>query len=210
VLREQLREPATDRQLARCARLRTSPSHDLERRATVIALRAAARRALALQAEARELEAEITKLVAELAPDLLAEVGVGPISAAQILLSSSHHHRLRDESAFASHSGTSPIPASSGQTIRHRLNRSGDRKLNRALHVIVLTRSAHHPETRTYIQRRTAEGKTPRNPALPQALHRPPPLPPTPNQRQPRTHQRHLTAIEASDPDGVSLSGSRF
>jgi transposase len=161
-LRAQLRGRATDHQLARCARLRTSPSHDLEHRATVIALRAAARRALALRCEAHDLEAEITQLVGDLAPDLLAEFGIGPITAAQILLSYSHHQRFRNESAFAAHSGTSPIPASSGQTVRHRLNRSGDRKLNRALHVIVLTRVAHDPETRTYIERRTAEGKTPR------------------------------------------------
>lgn len=162
VLRCQLRGLATDQQLARCARLRICADHSLERRATTTALRATARRALALQGEARDLETEIAQLVADLAPDLLAEFGVGPITAAQILLSYSHHQRFRDESAFASHSGTSPIPASSGQTVRHRLNRSGDRKLNRALHVIVLTRVAHDPKTRAYVKRRTAQGKTPR------------------------------------------------
>src|SRR5207244_5083747 len=74
----------------------------------------------------------------------------------------SHPGRFRSEAAFASLAGAAPIPASSGQTVRHRLNRSGDRQLNRALHTIVLSRLAHHPETRRYAARRTAEGKTPR------------------------------------------------
>lgn len=161
-LREQLRRLSTDKQLARCARLRISPAHSPEHRATVIALRISARRALALQTEAEDLEAEISQLTADTTPELLAEFGVGAITAAQVLLSYSHHHRPRGESAFASHSGTSPIPASSGQTIRHRLNRSGDRQLNRALHTITLTRLAHHPHTRAYAERRTTEGKTPR------------------------------------------------
>lgn len=161
-LRDQLRGHSTDKQLARCARLRTHPAHDAEHRATVIALRTTSRRALALAGEARDLEAEITQLVADAAPELLDEFGVGPITAAQVLISYSHHDRFRSESAFASHSGSSPIPASSGQTIRHRLNRSGDRQLNRALHVIVLTRLAHDAQTRAYVERRTAEGKTAR------------------------------------------------
>lgn len=161
-LRRPLRRLATDEQLARCARLRTSPSHSVEHRATVIALRSAARRALALEAEAADLESQLELLVAELAPALLAEPGIGVMSAAQILNAWSHAGRFRSEAAFASLAGAAPIPASSGQTVRHRLNRSGDRQLNRALHTIVLSRLAHHQETRTYAARRTAEGKTPR------------------------------------------------
>lgn len=115
-LREQLRRLSTDKQLARCARLRISPAHSPEHRATVIALRMSARRALALQTEAEDLEAEISQLTIDTAPELLAEFGVGAITAAQVLLSYSHHDRFRGESAFASHSGTSPIPAANGTT----------------------------------------------------------------------------------------------
>ena len=70
--------------------------------------------------------------------------------------------RCRNEAAFASLGGTSPIPASSGRTIRHRLNRGGDRALNRAIHMIAVTRIRGCPRTRAYVARRTAEGKTPR------------------------------------------------
>lgn len=86
--------------------------------------------------------------------------GVGPISAAQVLISWSHPGRLRSEAAFASLAGAAPIPASSGLTNRYRLNRGGDRQLNRALHTIVLTRSRTDPATRAYINRRLAEGTT--------------------------------------------------
>ena len=110
----------------------------------------------------RELGAQIETLVRELAPHLLDEPGVGPLAAAQLLLSWSHPGRFRSEAAFASLAGTAPIPASSGQVIRHRLNRGGDRQLNRALHTIVISRLGHHPETKRYAARRTAEGKTPR------------------------------------------------
>jgi hypothetical protein len=83
-------------------------------------------------------------------------------SAAQVLISWSHPGRLRSEAAFATLAGAAPIPASSGLTNRHRLNRGGDRQLNRALHTIVLTRSRTDPATRAYITRRLAEGKTAR------------------------------------------------
>jgi transposase len=161
-LRNHFRNMATDDQLVRCSRLRTAPSQSPEHRCTVMALRSAARRALGLEVEANDLESEIERLVKDLAPALLAEPGVGSISAAQILCSWSHPGRLRSEAAFAALAGVAPIPASSGQTIRYRLNRSGDRQLNRALHTIVLSRLAHHAETRAYAARRRAEGKTPR------------------------------------------------
>jgi transposase len=77
-------------------------------------------------------------------------------------VSFSHPGRCRNEAAFAALGGTSPLPASSGQIIRHRLNRGGDRALNRAIHAIALTRIRSCPRTRAYITRRTAEGKTPR------------------------------------------------
>jgi len=93
---------------------------------------------------------------------LLALPGVGVITAAQILISWSHTGRIRNEAAFAALAGVAPIPASSGQIVRYRLNRSGDRQLNRALHTIVLSRLAHDPATKTYASRRTADGKSPR------------------------------------------------
>jgi transposase len=76
------------------------------------------------------------------------------------VVSFSHPGRCRDEAAFAALAGTNPIPASSGRIVRHRLNRGGDRALNRAIHTIALTPIRSCPRTRAYIDRRTAEGKT--------------------------------------------------
>ena len=78
---------------------------------------------------------------------LLAQPGVGPVTAAQLLISWSHPGRLRSEAAFAMLAGVAPIPASSGQVVRYRLNRGGDRQLNRALHTIVMIREALHEPT---------------------------------------------------------------
>lgn len=129
--------------------------------ATVTALRSSARRAIALEIEADELERAIAPIIARVAPTLITQRGVGPITGAVIFCAWSHPGRCRSEAAFAALAGISPIPASSGQTIRHRLNRCGDRQLNRAIHTIVITRSRIDPATRNYIERRTAEGKTP-------------------------------------------------
>ncbi len=161
-LRDQLRRSTTDVQLDRCARLRTLPQHSVEHRCTIRALRTCARQALFLEAQAADLETELEELVNQAAPELLALPGVGVVTAAQILISWSHSRRLRTEAAFAALAGVAPIPASSGQIVRHRLNRSGDRQLNRALHTIVLSRLQHDPATRAYAARRTAEGKSPR------------------------------------------------
>lgn len=161
-LREGLRSLSTRDQLTRAARLRISPTLNSEQRATIIALRASARRVLALEDEAIELQREIEPIVASIAPELLAEMGVGPIVAAQIICAYSHNGRIRSEAAFAALAGTAPLPASSGQTVRHRLNRSGDRDLNRALHTIVLCRMRDDTQTRAYTARRQAEGRTTR------------------------------------------------
>ena len=109
-----------------------------------------------------ENKKQLAALVTELAPTLLTKVGVGPVSAAQALVSWSHHDRCRNDAAFAALAGTNPLPASSGRTVRHRLNRGGDRALNRAIHTIATSRMRHCPKTRAYLARRTAEGKTPR------------------------------------------------
>lgn len=161
-LRHQLRGATTNQQLDRCARLRTLPQHSVEHRCTVRALRTCARQALFLEAQAADLETELEELVSTAAAQLLDLPGVGVITAAQILVSWSHAGRLRDEAAFAALAGVAPIPASSGQTVRYRLNRSGDRQLNRALHTIVLSRLMHDQQTKQYAARRVTEGKTPR------------------------------------------------
>ncbi|MGH3098862.1 MAG: IS110 family transposase [Streptosporangiales bacterium] len=161
-LRDQLRRSTTDAQLDRCARLRTVPQHSAEHRCTIRALRTCARQALFLEAQAADLETELEELVTTAAPQLLALPGVGVVTAAQILISWSHARRIRNEAAFAALAGVAPIPASSGQIVRYRLNRSGDRQLNRALHTIVLSRLMHDPATKTYVARRTAEGKSSR------------------------------------------------
>jgi transposase len=158
-LREQLRMLPTGRLLERCSRLRRS-STTADELATRLVLRSLARRITAATDEAGELEREIHTHVRALAPQLLDEPGVGPIVAAQLLVAWSHHGRLRSEAAFARLAGVAPIPASSGQTTRHRLSRGGDRQLNRALHTVVLHRRQHDQATKDYIARRVAEGKT--------------------------------------------------
>jgi transposase len=162
-LRAELRGQPTSRQIACCASLRERPTRSLEHRATVRALRATAQRIQLLAAEADQLQAELTSLVQAVAPWLLEVPGVGPLSAAQLLVSWSHAGRFRSEAAFAALAGTSPIPASSGQVTRYRLNRGGDRQLNRALHTILLVRLRTDPDTRAYMARRTAEGKSRRD-----------------------------------------------
>ena len=91
-----------------------------------------------------------------------AKAGVGPVTAAQLLISWSHPGRLRSEAAFAMLAGVAPIPASSGRVVRYRLRRGGDRQLNRALHTIVMIREAWHEPTKRYVARRTAQGKSQR------------------------------------------------
>ena len=123
------------------------------------------RLALALQQARRQLTAnrrQLLAIVADIAPGLTDRYGVGPVTAAQAVVSFSHPGRCRNEAAFAALAGTSPVPASSGRIVRHRLNRGGDRALNCAIHTIALTRIRSCPRTHAYIDRRTAEGKTPR------------------------------------------------
>jgi transposase len=96
-------------------------------------------------------------------PELLEQPGIGPIVAATVLCAWSHSGRIHSEAAFAMLAGVAPIPANSGQvTNRYRLNRYGDRQLNRALHTVVLSRIRYHQRTRDYVARRTSEGKTTR------------------------------------------------
>lgn len=161
-LRDQLRGLSDVRLAPKCARLRTTLAQSPEHRATIAAIRATARRILFLEAEAEDHASDIELLVQQLAPQLLQEPGVGPLTAAELLIAWSHRGRVRSEAAFAQMAGVAPIPASSGQITRHRLNRCGDRHLNCALHQIVLARLTHHEESRAYAARRSAEGRTPK------------------------------------------------
>jgi transposase len=159
-LRSELRPLTRARLLQRLAATRPHGQRDAELRGSLLALRSIARRLLQLTAEERELAREIETIARKLAPQLLEQAGVGPHAAAQLLLSWSHQGRITSEAAFARLAGAAPIPASSGQTIRYRLDRSGDRKLNRALHQVLVTRKRTHPATIAYIERRMQEGKT--------------------------------------------------
>lgn len=145
------------------ARLRISPRWDAETATTARVLRDLAQRARALSSEAARHEKDILAIVRSWRPGLLTQLGVGPIVAATVLCAWSHPGRIRSEAAFAMLAGAAPIPANSGQTTtRYRLNRYGDRQLNRALHTVVLSRLRYDPTTQAYAKRRTSEGKTSR------------------------------------------------
>lgn len=128
-----------------------------------IARREARRLAQTVLEQSRLLEdnrRELNQLAEAAAPGLQAAPGIGPVTAAILICAYSHHGRVRSEAAFASLAGVAPLPASSGNTTRHRLSRSGDRQLNRALDVIVRTRMASDKDTKTYVARRRAQGLT--------------------------------------------------
>jgi transposase len=127
--------------------------------ATTLALRALARRHQQLSVEIDELDALIGPLVTAINPTLIGLSGVGTDVAGQLLVTAGDNpQRLRNEAAFAMLCGAAPLPASSGRTHRHRLNRGGDRQANAALYRIVLCRLRWDPRTRAYAQRRTTEG----------------------------------------------------
>jgi transposase len=108
------------------------------------------------------LHGELQALVKAHRPRLLAELGCGALTAAILIGRTAGNERFRSEASFALQSGTAPIPCSSGQRIQHRLNRGGDRHLNHALHIIAITRAQRDPATREYLDRKEAEGKTPK------------------------------------------------
>jgi transposase len=158
-LREQLPARSAAKLAQACTRLR--PLGDLADPAQGVkaALRTLARRYNALTTEITDADAQLAVLVKQARPDLLAIRGVGVETAAQLLATCGDNpDRLPSEAAFASLCGVSPVPASSGKTRRHRLNRGGDRQANRALYMIIITRMRHDTDTRAYLQRRTTEG----------------------------------------------------
>ena len=158
--RERLTGLTRTRLLERLGALR--PRTGAELNGLELSLRSLARRLRALEREERALKRQIAHRVIELAAWLLAEPGIGPITAAQLLIPWSHRGRLWGESAFARLGGVAPIPASSGKAVRHRLDRGGDRQLNRALHTIIVSRRKRHAPTIAYIARRHGEGKSER------------------------------------------------
>jgi len=158
-LREQLRALTTTALIAACARLRPAGDVADPEHATKTALRRLARRHQFLSEEISDADAELRTLVTAAAPRLIALPGVGAEVAGQLLTTlGDNHDRLRSEAAFAHLCGVAPIPASSGRTRRHRLNRGGDRAANNALYVVVLGRLRYDQRTRAYAARRTAEG----------------------------------------------------
>lgn len=161
-LRERLGTYSPHTRIRVCARLRPTGIHD-PTNATKTALRALARRYQTLTEEINQLDQSITQLCADLNPALLGAQGVGPTTAAALLIAAGDNpHRIRNQAAFAALCGTNPIPASSGNTQRHRLNRGGNRQANRALHTIAINRLQYDPRTQTYATRRQTEGKTKR------------------------------------------------
>ncbi|MBN9623398.1 MAG: IS110 family transposase [Actinobacteria bacterium] len=140
--------------------MRRRPGADLEERVAFAVMRDLAAHSRALGADARRYEHELAELVTGIDPALLRKPGVGPISAAKLL--ACDPARFRSEAAFARCNGTAPIPASSGKTVRHRLNRGGDRQVNNAIHTIAIVRAKYQPETRVYLDRRIGEGKSKR------------------------------------------------
>jgi transposase len=129
--------------------------------ATKTALALLGRRAITLGEEGEHLDALIAQLVDDVAPSLVELVGVGPDTAALLLVAAGDNpSRLRSEAAWAKLCGVSPLEASSGKVTRHRLNRGGDRQANHALWRIVITRMSCHQPTKDYVARRLAEGKS--------------------------------------------------
>ncbi|WP_425456979.1 IS110 family transposase [Actinomadura hallensis] len=159
-LRERLRSLGVKDLIITCANLRPDRTGAASPATAVkIALRSLARRHQQLTAEIADLDELLEPLVAAINPGLVAANGVGTDVAGQLLVTiGDNHDRLRSEAAFAMLCGAAPIPASSGKTSRHRLNRGGDRQANKALYRVVICRLRWDPRTRAYMERRTKDG----------------------------------------------------
>ena len=158
-LKRQLRGLKLKARVRVCARWRPGGEQTTTAYAKM-ALRHLARRYQALDTEIAQLDVEIRRLSAEANPALLAAKGVGPDTAAALLVAAGDNSgRMKSEGSFAALCGASPVQASSGQTIRHRLNRGGNRHANNALWRIATTRMRHDPATKEYVARRKSEGK---------------------------------------------------
>jgi transposase len=159
-LREELHGLTLKALLKRCAASRPGDVVD-PTTAVEFALRGLAKRYQDLDREIDGLMEVIGRLSEEVAPALLATFGVGPdVASALLVAAGDNPERMKSEAAFSMLCGSSPVDASSGKQIRHRLNRGGDRQANAALYRIVMVRLRWHEPTRQYTARRTAEGKT--------------------------------------------------
>jgi transposase len=160
-LRQRLRGLSTKELVATAARFRLAGEPGDVETATKVALRSVARRYQALSVEVSELDAQLDRLVAEAAPELVSLPAIGTDHAATLLIvAGDNPGRLGSEASFASLCGVSPVEASSGKVVRHRLNRGGNRDANRALYLICIVRMRVDERTRRYVARRTAEGKS--------------------------------------------------
>jgi transposase len=158
-LRQQLRHLPTAKMIDSCARLRPGRQLGDPAQASKTALRRLARRHQHLSAEITEADRELAQLTSQVASELIALAGVGPEVAGQLLTSAGDNpDRITSEAKFAHLCGVAPVPASSGRSHRHRLNRGGDRQANNALYIVVLNRLRHDPRSRAYAERRTQEG----------------------------------------------------
>lgn len=161
VLRAQLRRLPLTELVTTAARLRPAATPATPTDAAKLALRSVAGRWQQLTQEITALDVQLDRLVAAAAPALVAVKGAGTQTAAALLVAGGDNpQRLHSEAAFAQLCGVAPIPASSGKTTRHRLNRGGNREANWALYLIAVGRMAWHGPTRAYVARRTEEGKT--------------------------------------------------
>ncbi len=146
---------------ARCSRFRICEPLQTPLEGYRLALKVLSKRHRYISTETSALQANISAVVRNASPDLLSVYGVGPDTAASVLLAvGDNPQRLYSESSFAHLCGAAPIPASSGKITRHRLNRGGNRDANRALHIIALARMSGDPRTKAYVAKRTADGKS--------------------------------------------------
>lgn len=155
------RKPLTDTQIRSIAAWRTSRTTSPD--PLIIARREGRRLAVTVIEQTELLKTnhrQLHQLTEQLAPGLQDVPGLGPVTAAIIVCAYSHRGRVRSEAAFAALGGIAPLPASSGNTSRHRLSRSGDRQLNRAFDIAVRSRMSYDPATRAYVARRRGEGRS--------------------------------------------------
>ena len=215
-LRDQLRELTRMDLIRRCAAWRPDRHQAADPAvATRIGLQQLARRYLHLDAEISDSDALLEHMVTDLAPQLIAVTGIGPETAGQILVTvGDNPDRVHSEAAFAMLCGVAPLPASSGKTQRHRLNRGGDRQANRAIHVIATTRKRCDPRTQAYIKKKEAEHHTQREATrslkrliareVYYLLNPAPHTPPVPPSRPPR---RRADAVKVEPPTrGTTLT----
>ena len=160
-LRERYRRHSTVALVKALARCRPATHSDPTTAAVLTAAKALAQRVEFLERQKQDLTAQLDALVRQANPALRATYGVGPDTAAQLLVTAgTNPHRLRNEASLAALCGAAPVPASSGKITRHRLSRGGDRAANNALYRIALVRMSAHPQTRDYVRRQEANGRT--------------------------------------------------